>query len=650
MHKPLKPKYHMASNILFMIREACHTCKSVLLFVILLTLAGVGINLLELYVTPTVLRTLEQAGSLTDLLWVIAAFAGGLLLLDAARRYLEANVSIGRITVRLQLVLKLHDKMCQTSYPHMEDPCFLDRMNQSMDVCFNNVSPAEKIWEDLTVLFINVISLVLWLTVLSSLHPAIVALTLLLSLADYAVATRLGRWGYLHRDKEARYVHQMDYATRLAKDYRLAKDLRIFGMGSWIQDMYQGAMQLYQDYHGKVQRSYLLADIFGILLSFLRNGIAYLYLIFLVTEPGSGLDGAGFVLYFTALGGFTGQVAQILSQLTLLHRKSLSLSLFREFLDSEEPFAFEDGLPLSSSPGKSCELTLEHVSFRYPGAQEDTLHDISLTIRPGEKLAVVGCNGAGKTTLIKLLCGFYDPTQGKVLLNGEDIRPCNRRDYYQHFSLVSQNFSAMAASIAENVAQAVMPEPVQEPGPAGNTSYGKHAKGATPFPGLPSGSPPLDLEKVRHCIRLAGLAEKVESLPEGYHTTLNKQVFDDAAELSGGQLQRLMLARALYQDRPIMVLDEPTAALDPLAEHDIYQKYNELTAGRTSIFISHRLASTRFCDRIILLEDGHITETGTHEELLALGGHYAALFQVQGRYYNAGPDVHGSSLAAGSDE
>ncbi len=138
-------------------------------------------------------------------------------------------------------------------------------------------------------------------------------------------------------------------------------------------------------------------------------------------------------------------MAQILSQLTLLHRKSLSLSLFREFLDSEEPFAFEDGLPLSSSPGKSCELTLEHVSFRYPGAQEDTLHDIRLTIRPGEKLAAVGCNGAGKTTLIKLLCGFYDPTQGKVLLNGEDIRPCNRRDYYQHFSLVSQNFSAMAA-------------------------------------------------------------------------------------------------------------------------------------------------------------------------------------------------------------
>lgn len=214
-----------------------------------------------------------------------------------------------------------------------------------------------------------------------------------------------------------------------------------------------------------------------------------------------------------------------------------------------------------------------------------------------------GLNGAGKTTLVKLLCGLFDPTEGRVLLNGKDIRDFNRKEYYELFSAVFQEFSVMYVTIAENVAQTTAD---------------------------------IDEAKVRACIEKAGLTKFINELPKGLDTHVGRNVFLDGVLFSGGQTQRLMLARALYKDGPILILDEPTAALDPIAENDIYMKYNEMTQGKTSVFISHRLASTRFCNRIIFVVDGNIAEEGTHESLLELGGEYAKLFEVQSRYYQEG--------------
>ena len=270
----------------------------------------------------------------------------------------------------------------------------------------------------------------------------------------------------------------------------------------------------------------------------------------------------------------------------------------REFLEYPEPFRFEGGTAIPKAD--AYELKLEHVSFRYPGTKEDTIHDLDLTVRPGEKLAIVGLNGAGKTTLVKLLCGLFDPTEGRVLLNGVDVRDFNRREYYGLFSAVFQEFSILDVTVAENIAQT---------------------------------TENIDTKKLWDCIEKAGLTETIQKLPNGLDTHVGREVYLDGVLFSGGQTQRLMLARALYKDAPVLVLDEPTAALDPIAENDIYQKYNEMTAGKTSLFISHRLASTRFCDRILYLKDGRVAEEGTHEELLKRGGGYADLFEVQSQYY-----------------
>lgn len=275
----------------------------------------------------------------------------------------------------------------------------------------------------------------------------------------------------------------------------------------------------------------------------------------------------------------------------------------QEYLNWPEPFRFEGGKPLPKDTDHPYELRLDDVSYRYPGAKSDTISHFILTVRPGEKLAIVGLNGAGKTTLVRLLCGFLDPTDGRVLLDGEDIRQYDRRDYYALFATVFQDFSVLEHSVRVNVAQRL--------------------EG-------------IDEERVRRCIDQAGLTETVARLPQGLDTKLGRLVYEDGVELSGGQTQRLMLARALYKDAPILALDEPTAALDPIAENDIYLKYSEMTRGRTALFISHRLASTRFCDRILFLADGRLAEEGTHQSLLELGGGYAKLFEVQSRYYREG--------------
>ncbi len=336
-------------------------------------------------------------------------------------------------------------------------------------------------------------------------------------------------------------------------------------------------------------------------LGLCRNGIAYLYLIHLTLN--NNLAASEFLLYFTAFSGFSTWVTGILNECAALNKECIGISTVQEYLNLPEPFCFDGGVPIPKA--EQYELRLDHVTFCYPNTDREILHDLNLTIHPGEKLAVVGLNGAGKTTLVKLLCGFYDPDRGQVLLNGIDIRKFNRREYYAMFSAVFQEFSELDITVAQTVSQAV-----------------DH----------------IDMERVKDCIQKAGLTQTIEELPQGYETHLGKKVYLDGVQLSGGQNQRLMLARALYKDGPILVLDEPTAALDPIAENDIYTKYSEMTAGKTSVFISHRLASTRFCDRILFLKDGVIAEEGTHDSLMQLGGGYAKLFEVQARYYQEGWD------------
>ena len=594
-----KPKYNIAQNVGWMVKLAWKTRKRVLLYCLLLATMEILYNLAELFIAPEILSRVESQASIGHLLGTIALFTVVLFFTKGCKEYLDEGAMYPRIDVRSAIIGMLGRKCNMTAYPNTLDADYIKLREKAHMTCDSNREATEYIWVVLTSLLKNVGGFVIYLTILSHLNIVLLLVVIVTCLAGFFVSRYVSNWTFAHREQEDKYYAQKRYIRDKAESVVLAKDIRIFGLQNWLNDLLDNVHDVYLDFRLKVERKRLLADITEAILTMARNGIAYVYLINMALNDGLGVP--EFLLYFTAVTTFTTWVIGILQDASKLHKQSLDICQVREFLEYPEPFVFEDGKPVSKAD--AYELKLENVSFRYSGAEKDTIHGLNLTVHPGEKLAIVGLNGAGKSTLVKLLCGLFDPTEGRVLLNGQDIRSFNRREYYGLFSAVFQEFSILDVTVAENIAQA---------------------------------KENIDFDKVTDCIEKAGLTKMIADLPQGLDTHVGREVFLDGVLFSGGQTQRLMLARALYKDGPILMLDEPTADLDPISENDIYMKYNEMTSGKTSMFISHRLASTRFCDRIIFVADGHITEEGTHESLLALGGEYAKLFEVQSRYYQEG--------------
>lgn len=596
--KPSKPKYGMWQNTLYMIGLAWHEKeKKVLLHCMLTALFAVINNLLQLYVTPVLLGKVESHAPVSQLLWTIAAFSVGLIICAAAAAYINEITMYGKIQVRLAIIRQIGMKSATTSYPNVYDEKFLKLRSKASVATSGNNQATEAVWGTLTSLLQNVLGFLLYLFLFFSLDWRMIVVILITAAAGYCTTKYVSGYAYRHREEFGQTEKELLYIENIAKDRTAAADIRIFHLYPWLREIQDKAMTAYLALHRKAQNVYIWAAVADLILTFLRNGIAYAYLIRLSLHE--DLTAAQFLLYFSAVGGFAGWITGILGNMNTLHTQSLDISTVREYLAYPESFSFT-GEKLLPAAGNAYTLEMRDVTFRYPGTEKNILEHVNLTLHPGEKLAVVGLNGAGKSTLVKLLCGFYDPTDGAVLLNGRDIREYNRRSYYSLFSAVFQDFDTLATTIAANVAQS---------------------------------DDNIDYDKVWHCIDEAGLRGKIESLPEGLETKMNRDVYEDAVALSGGETQRLILARALYKDAPILMLDEPTAALDPISEAELYRKYSAITTGRSSIYISHRLASTRFCDRIILIGDAGILEEGTHDELLAAGGKYAELFSVQRQYY-----------------
>ncbi|MDE6641168.1 MAG: ABC transporter ATP-binding protein/permease [Acetatifactor sp.] len=263
---------------------------------------------------------------------------------------------------------------------------------------------------------------------------------------------------------------------------------------------------------------------------------------------------------------------------------------------------YQGSLTVEKRDDNDYNVEFRDVSFRYPHTQEYALRHVNLKFKAGEKLAVVGMNGSGKTTFIKLMCRLYDPTEGEILLNGVNIKKYDYEEYISIFSVVFQDFRLFSFTLGQNV--------------AAGTVY--------------------DETLVRQCLEQAGFGERLESMGMGLDTCLYKDCDENGVEISGGEAQKIALARALYKDAPFMILDEPTAALDPISEYEVFSRFNEIAKDKTAIYISHRLASCRFCDKIAVFDEGRIVQTGSHGELLAQeGGRYYELWHAQAQYYTS---------------
>jgi len=546
------------------------------------------------FLPATVVGRIVSGATVENLIFTVLAFTAGLMLLNGLLSYLYSTVWLRRNIQRVKISFDVRDKAISTDYANLETQAFSDARTKAQ----SNMYISNDFYQAIESLGINLLGLVVFLSLLATANPLVIALSVATATLGVLVRNWANNWRFRHDNIEAEFEKRIFHINYLGQEYGIGKDIRLFKMAYWVQSVFCKNIEQAYKFTSRVELRQWFADAAGALGDGALDTIVYAYLIWQVLSGNIAVD--EFMLLAAAVYAFSTRVAGILGVMAELNNISLRFCRIREFLDFPDKFRRGEGEPIS--PGKiPYSLTLENISLRYSGAADDTLQNVNLHIEPGENLAIVGLNGSGKTTLVKLLCGLYDPTEGAVRLNGRDIRDFNRLHYYKLFTAVFQDFNILPNSIAENVAQEVDEE--------------------------------VDTARVMQCLETAELTEKITSFPNGIHSLLVKEVNLDAVALSGGETQKLMLARALYKDAPILILDEPTAALDPIAESRLYERYNELSKGRTSIYISHRLASTRFCDRIILVEGKGIAEMGTHDELVAKGGKYAELFEIQGKYY-----------------
>lgn len=590
-------RYTMLQNAWYMVRLAWRERKSVLWLCLALAGLHVAISLAELFLAPLALGKVEAAAPLPELFGTIAAMAGTLALLRAVRAYIDQNTLFGRVQLRTSLNLQVITKAVSTSYPNSSDPSLLQEKERADRALDSNSSAGEAIWRVMTEIFQNLLGFGIYLALFLSLDPVLILLAVATAALSYVCSLRTNKWSYDHRQEGAALGQKMSYIRQTAGDRGALKDIQIFGMSSWLRQVHDAVLKLFRDFQLREQRVRLLGDLAEVALTFLRNGAAYGYLLALAL--GEGLSVSEFLLYFTAVGNFTTWVTGILKGFGELHQFSLELSSVRSYIEAPEPFRMEGGKAIEPDTSLPYTLELRDVSFRYPNTETWALRHVNMKFQVGSRLAVVGKNGSGKTTFIKLLCRLYDPTQGEILLNGIDIHKYSYRQYIDLFSVVFQDFQLLAFPLGQNVAAAVE----------------------------------VDKGRAARCLEMAGFGKRLAALPQGLETPLYKEFDESGVQVSRGEAQKIALARALYKDAPFVVLDEPTAALDPVAEMEVYENFDKIVGDKTAVYISHRLSSCRFCDDIAVFDHGHIVQQGSHDALVEAPGKYQELWHAQAQYY-----------------
>lgn len=592
--KKSKPSHSFLSDVGYVFAHIWRYSKGYLAALLCSSVAYGVIYAANPYISKTALDIITDADHRMNRFWVFAAVVGTLLFARLVRIASDRYLNLGgwrKLTLPFRRALL--QKRMTTDYENVENTSVSDTFQKAW-------SHAEDAILDFADGFENGFALVLAMgafsLTLAHLNPLLVLVTALPAAACYLLERYEDSWMRKNADNWAPIDCKLRDITMKSSDFSRSKDIRLFHMQSWLGDAYRLVWKDRLAWHKKHDQWGMKYSNLRLVLLAGAELCSYLYVIKMVFD--GHISAGDFVMYFSSVTAFISMVWAFLENLAQMYRTRDAINFYRDYLDIPDKNNYGNGKPLPKAP---ITIAFHNVSYTYPGAAAPTIRNLSFVLHAGEKLALVGLNGAGKTTLIKLMCGLYNPTEGVVTCNGVPITEYNRNEYYTLFSTVFQDFDILPVTISQNITQSEF-------------------TGFTP-------------EKTADVLQKAGLFDKINSLPLKDSTRLAKSVYDDAADFSGGEMQKLALAKALYKDVPVMILDEPTAALDPIAEHQMYLRYAAYSEGKSSVFISHRLASTRFCDRILLFEQGRIAEEGTHESLLAAGGTYAQLFAVQSQYY-----------------
>lgn len=540
-------------------------------------------------------RILKSNVEINEVIKVIAFVSLAGFCLETIKTQTEKRTYNKINYIRMNFLNELMHKTMTMDLKYYENPEFADEMESCIIAVQSNNNGIEGIYHMVYLLSAKLLGAILLAIVLAQINFWIVVVIALSVLITFWTLGKVSDARYKRKEKLNQAERRNYGYGNLTTDFSYGKDIRIYNFQNRFLQSYENEIK---NLEGIYKDLSLIEGRFS-LLSILGLVFADLFAYYILTVNGMmTFQVSKFVMYLTAASIFSLLMNEITEDCANIHREFAYCKDTIGFLDMN---LITDESDKRYAPIKPISVEFEHVSFKYPNSKKYVFEDLSFRIKPSEKLALVGVNGAGKTTIVKLLTGLYRPTSGRILIDGIDYTRFSIEDLHELFGVVFQDIEPLAVTIKENVA---------------------------------ANSKDIDEKRVDMVLRQVGLWDKISQYEKGINQMLLKVIDEDGAVLSGGENQKLMIARALYRERTqMMIMDEPTAALDALAEEKIYREFDQIMQGKTSLFISHRLASTLFCDRILLLDGGKVLEEGTHDELLSHDGLYAHMFKTQGKYY-----------------
>lgn len=596
---PYHKEYGLWSNACFIMKNAVQLEKRFLWLIPLGMVVAPLMQYLWNFISKFVIDMITGEGEMERLLFLMVGFTLAQILITMANTYYNNDYSWRCIRFRLLLMNNRQNyKIMKIKYEYLEDPDVMDCYSKSKNACNDNMNGVEGMLRTVIDFSRGVMITGVGLVILGTMNVWVVLVMLVLAVISFIISNHINAkakktvW-----DPLATWWRKKYYMTDVTTNFDVAKDIRMFDLKDWMLKKFHVLNETRYSSEKKNSGLWLIAGMVSNVCWALAQGVVYGWLIYSVAQ--GTLTLGNFSLYLAVTESFFQYINNLLTYVREMLARSREVDDFRSFVDFEGDTVEECGNEVPKA--KEYEFRFENVSFRYPKAERYALKNMNLTLKAGERLAVVGLNGAGKSTFIKLLLRLYEPTEGTIYLNGVDVRTYDKDSYYKVFAPVFQDVNLFAFPLAENIS---MKTPME-----------------------------TDKKMAKQCLIQAGFTERLTELTRGVDTEVLKVIHDDGVDFSGGEKQKLALARALYKNAPVVVLDEPTAALDALAEYKLYQDFDKLIGGKTAVYISHRLSSTRFCDNVAMFADGEMVEYGTHQSLLEQNGAYAEMFRVQAQYY-----------------
>ena len=584
-------------NAIFLYKLIWKEKKSFIFESLILILVNACSPFVTIIMPKFIINELTKGEQFSRVLWLVLIMFILNFIFSNVQAALQSFVNYSAKYLMIPLSMIFNKKNMEMDFEDTENPEILDLKEKAQMMVLNG-NIADKYLLAVNELIINLLRILGLGYIISNISIYVLILIVLASILNTKYSIRIQKRNFQLNNESMLSTRKSEYYRNISKEPSVGKIIRINDLSDWImKKTYENRKECIA-YRDKMLKNSKKSETVSVIFGIMQQLSIYVFLLFKVVKENLGVG--DYVMYTNSIMCFPTVFNSICGSYISVKDYGQYITQYQEFINRPDRMQLTKKSEVHFD-GSIPTIEFKNVSFKYPRSEQYVLKDINITIAPGEKLSIIGDNGAGKTTFLKLLLRLYDVTDGEILINGRNVKDYDYTEYMQQIATVFQDYKLFAFSVWDNI------------------TLGQSAE--------------ANADSVDQVLSMGGMKEKIDSLPNKTQTTMSREFDENGVVLSGGEQQKLALCRALYKDASLVILDEPTASLSPLAENEIYQKFHQMVQDKSAIFVSHRLSSSHFCDKIAYFEDGKIVEYGSHAELMKLDDKYAKMYQLQASYY-----------------